>query len=123
MATKKRRKFVGPKKYPKPGFYYHYKHDPDGPFDNYAYHVVGVGCHTEDDCLPIDRFHVEYRPLYESAAVYQAGKGFFLDSRPLSMFLEKVHINGKWVPRFTLIEDPKLVAKLKKKHDQMYERI
>lgn len=123
MATKKRRKLVAPKRQPKPGFYYHYKHDPNGSFDNYAYLVFGVGCHTEDDCRPIDRFQVGYRPLYESAAVYQAGKGFFYDTRPLSMFLEKVRVNEKWVPRFTLITDEKLIKKLKKKHDQMYERI
>ncbi len=55
---------------PERGFYYHYKHDPDGEVNNYAYEVVGVGCHTEDDCRPIDINMVVYRPLYESAKVY-----------------------------------------------------
>jgi 8-oxo-dGTP pyrophosphatase MutT (NUDIX family) len=34
------------------GFYYHYKHDPEGPVNNYAYEVISVGFHTEDDCRP-----------------------------------------------------------------------
>lgn len=38
-----------PKKVPEVGFYYHYKHDPTGSVNNYAYEVVGVGFHTEDD--------------------------------------------------------------------------
>ena len=123
MATPKRRKFVGPKKYPTAGFYYHYKHDPDGNFDNYAYRVIGINCHTEDDCRAIDRFHVAYRPLYEEAAVYREGKGFFNDSRPLSMFMSKVVKDGKSVARFTRIEDPALIKKLTKKHDQMYGKL
>lgn len=36
------------KKIPEKGFYYHYKHDPKGEFNNYAYEVVGLGLHTED---------------------------------------------------------------------------
>ncbi len=123
MSTAKRRKFVGPKKVPAPGFYYHYKHDPKGVFNNYAYRVIAINCHTEDDCRPIDRFHVCYRPLYEEAAVYAAGKGFFTDSRPLSMFLSKVRIDGRMVPRFRLITDPILIRKLERKHDRMYKRI
>ena len=45
-----------PEKRPEPGFYYHYKHDPDGPLNNYAYYIYGVGHHTEDDCRPEDAF-------------------------------------------------------------------
>lgn len=32
---------------PEKGFYYHYKHDPNGSFDNYAYEVLNIGHHTE----------------------------------------------------------------------------
>lgn len=35
------------KKFPEQGFYYHYKHNPDGPVGNYAYEVVSIGYHTE----------------------------------------------------------------------------
>ena len=55
------------------GFYYHYKHDPTGSVDNYAYEVIGVGYHTEDDCRPIDQYMVQYRPLYD-AFVYRIGR-------------------------------------------------
>ena len=41
-----------PKRVPEPGFYYHYKHNPNGPVNDYAYEVVGVGFHTEDDARP-----------------------------------------------------------------------
>jgi hypothetical protein len=30
-------------------FYYHYKHDPSISVNNYAYEVIGVGMHSEDD--------------------------------------------------------------------------
>ena len=39
-----------PEQCPEPGYYYHYKHDPNGPLNNYAYYIYGVGHHTEDDC-------------------------------------------------------------------------
>ena len=80
-----------PSRVPEKGFYYHYKHDPSGPINNYAYEIVGVGCHTEDDCRPEDENLVVYRPLYEST-VYKAGKLF--DIRPLEMFVESVTKNG-----------------------------
>src|SRR6202030_4172939 len=41
-----------PEQCPEPGYYYHYKHDPNGPLNNYAYYIYGVGHHTEDDCRP-----------------------------------------------------------------------
>src|SRR5271170_1814103 len=51
-----------PEKRPEPGYYYHYKHDPNGPLNNYAYYIYGVGHHTEDDCRPDDVFMQVYRP-------------------------------------------------------------
>jgi hypothetical protein len=102
---------------PEKGFYYHYKHDPAGEFNNYAYEVVGLGHHTEDDCAERDRFLVVYRPLYE-AFVYKNGKMF--DVRPLSMFMEEVEKEGKRFPRFTRITDPALVGKLEELREKMY---
>lgn len=84
-------------KVPENGFYYHYKHDPNGPMNNYAYEVVGVGVHTEDDCRIEDANMVVYRPLYESS-VYKAGKLF--DLRPLEMWMDNVTKDGITFPRF-----------------------
>ena len=41
-----------PEQCPEPGYYYHYKHDPNGPLNNYAYYIYGVGHHTEVMGLP-----------------------------------------------------------------------
>ena len=106
-----------PDKVPVPGFYYHYKHDPLGAINNYAYEVVGTGCHTEDDCRPEDANVVVYRPLYESS-VYKAGKLF--DIRPLEMFMESVTKNGETFPRFRKIEDSATLAKLAAIRQEMY---
>jgi hypothetical protein len=35
-----------PENRPEPGFYCHFKHDPNGPVNNYAYYISGVGHHT-----------------------------------------------------------------------------
>lgn len=99
---------------PEPGFYYHYKHDPEGPENGYAYEVVGVGHHTEDD----KTFMVVYRPLYDSALVYKLGKMF--DLRPLDMFMEAVDKPEYSGPRFNKIEDPELTERLKGYRTQMY---
>jgi hypothetical protein len=107
-----------PESLPLPGFYYHYKHDPEGPEDNYVYELVGVGLHTEEDCRPEDQFVAVYRPLYESALVFRSGKLF--DIRPLGMFMETVEKEGQTMPRFTYIEDPLLIQRLSHKRDQMY---
>jgi hypothetical protein len=32
-----------PEQCPEPGYYYHYKHDPNGPLNNYAYTSMGLG--------------------------------------------------------------------------------
>lgn len=107
-----------PDKRPKPGYYYHYKHDPNGPINNYAYYIYGVGHHTEDDCRPEDTFMQVYRPLYEEAYVYKNG-GMF-DLRPLSMFYEPADKGGKKVPRFTMITDPETIIQLREIKDRMY---
>jgi len=100
-----------PTKTPEKGFYYHYKHDTTGTINNYAYEVIGVGCHTEDDCRPEDANMVVYLPLYPEASVYKAGKLF--DLRPLEMFMAEVDKDGTKIPRFQKIIDPTVIAELK----------
>jgi hypothetical protein len=101
-----------------PGYYYHYKHDPNGPLNNYAYYIYGVGHHTEDDCRPEDAFMQVYRPLYETAYAYRNG-GMF-DLRPLYMFYKPAIVNGVEVPRFTKITDPEVIARLGAIKARMY---
>lgn len=108
-----------PTNVPTPGFYYHYKHNPNGPINNYAYRILGTGLHTEDDCRPEDSAMVVYRPLYPEAFVYQAGQLF--DLRPLDMWLGQVIVAGVSVPRFQKIEDLGVIAELMKIHDEMYD--
>lgn len=103
--------------YPEPGFYYHYKHDPAGAVNNYAYEVVGTGHHTEDDCRPEDQFLVVYRPLYE-AFVYKLGKLF--DLRPLDMWMGDVEKDGRTFPRFTRITDEARIRELEGIRTEMY---
>jgi hypothetical protein len=99
---------------PEKGFYYHYKHKADDPMNYYAYEVMGVGHHTEDE----DAFFVVYRPIYEEAKVYKIGK--FFDIRPLEMFMEDVTKEGKTFPRFQRITDPDTISKLIEIRDKMY---
>ena len=106
-----------PEKVPENGFYYHYKHDPTGEVNNYAYEVVGVGHHTEDDCRPEDNNMVVYRPVYPSS-VYDAGKLF--DLRPLEMWMGDVEKDGKTFKRFSKITDAKVIEELKRIRNEMY---
>jgi len=111
-----------PKRVPEPGFYYHYKHDPSGLVNNYAYEVMGVGFHTEDDTRPGEEHFVVYRPLYE-ASVYKASKELGIscfDNRPLEMWIGEVEMNGKKSPRFQKITDPAVIAELDKVRSEMY---
>lgn len=76
-----------PKRVPEIGFYYHYKHDPDGSKENYAYEVIAVGFHTEENARVGEEHFVIYRPLYD-AAVYKMSRGLDIpcyDARPLEM--------------------------------------
>jgi len=107
-----------PENLPEPGFYYHFKHDPDGRVNNYAYYIYGVGHHTEDDCRPEDAFMQVYRPLYEDAYAYRHG-GLF-DLRPLRMFFEPAKWKGKEVLRFTRILEPQVIAQLEAIKARMY---
>jgi hypothetical protein len=112
-----------PQKVPKLGFYYHYKHDPKGPTNNYAYEVIGVGFHTEDNPRPGEAHFVIYRPLYE-ASVYKASKDLNIpcfDSRPLEMWMGDVEKDGKTFPRFGIIKNPDIIAQLEKIKREMYQ--
>lgn len=96
-------------------FYYHYKHDPAGPINGYAYEFLNLAHHTElegDEALML-----VYRPLYE-AFVYKAGKHW--DVRPLAMVLEPVDKPEYRGPRFIKIEDEKVIAELRAIRDRMY---
>ncbi len=106
-----------PDKVPQKGFYYHYKHDPAKAFNDYAYEVVGVGVHTENDCRPEDTNMVVYRPLYD-APIFEAGKLFYL--RPMDMWMGDVTKEGHTFPRFSLIKDPEIIAKLENIRTEMY---
>jgi hypothetical protein len=107
-----------PEKVPENGFYYHYKHNQNGEINDYAYEVIGVGCHTEEDCRPEDSNMVVYRPLYESS-VFKAGKLF--DLRPLEMWMGNVMKDGKEIKRFQKITDLKKIEKLEKIRNGMYK--
>ena len=105
------------------GFYYHYKHNPNGEVNNYAYEVSNIGHHTEvpqsENAGLDESAMVVYRPLYENALVYKIGKHW--DIRPYKMFTESVTKEGKTFPRFKKIEDESTIAKLKAIRDSMYE--
>jgi hypothetical protein len=103
---------------PEPGFYYHYKHDPHGPLNNYAYRVLGTGEHSEGNCQPEDKYMVVYRALYEDARAYQGGKLF--DIRPLAMFMEDVTKGDATFPRFRRITNPEIIAKFEEIEKEMY---
>ena len=112
-----------PQRVPEAGFYYHYKHNPQGSVNNYAYEVVGVGFHTEDDTRPGEAHFVVYRPLYE-AVVYTASKSLGIpcfDNRPLEMWMGNVEKDGKTFPRFSKITDPAIIAELERARGEMYK--
>jgi len=107
------------------GFYYHYKHDQSGPINVMAYEIMGFGFSTESGGVHGDKPEdflddevVIYRPLYDTALVYKAGKRFW--TRPRAMFMEEVTKDGKTFPRFQLITDEQVIAELKKIRDELY---
>jgi hypothetical protein len=100
-----------PKKIPELGFYYHYKHDPNGDFNNYAYEILGITRDSETK-----EFGVLYRPLYESTYMYPAS----YTVRPLEMFMESVRVDSHIVLRFQKIADSEVIAKLEKIRSEMY---
>jgi hypothetical protein len=104
-----------PPQIPELGFYYHYKHDPTKGIEYMAYEFLGVGHHTERDP---EEWELVYRPLYQEAPVYRAGK--FWDVRPLHMIFEPATKDGQSVPRFRKITEPSIIAHLTEIRKQMY---
>lgn len=111
-------KFPTENEIPEKGYYYHYKHDPSLSVNNYAYELIDVGVHSEDDCRPIDANMAVYKPLYKESGVYQHGKVLIL--RPLEMWLGEVVKNGKTVKRFEKISNEKIISELNKIKKEMY---
>jgi hypothetical protein len=107
-----------PNEVPEKGFYYHYKHDPKESVNNYAYEMVGVGCHTEEDARPEDANMIVYRPLYPEAFVYKAGKLF--DLRPLEMWMGNVIKDDRAIPRFSKIGDESTIEQLEAIKRRLY---
>lgn len=107
-----------PDRVPKPGLYYHYKHDPNGPINNYAYEVIGVGFHTEEDARKGEEHFVNYRPLYRSSVVEASEKLGIecFDNRPLKKWMADVEKDGKTFPRFRLITDPLVIHDIWRHH-------
>jgi hypothetical protein len=68
----------------KPGMYKHYKGN--------LYEVIGTAQHSET----LEKL-VVYKALYQPE-----GKNLWV--RPLSMFIETIHLNGMEVPRFEYIQ-------------------
>ncbi len=101
-------------KTPELGFYYHYKHDPAGAINNYAYEVMATAKSSE---VETEKF-VIYRPIRESD-YYEGGK--YWAARPLEMFMENVEKDGKTLPRFQKITDEKVISELEKIRDEMYK--
>ncbi len=79
------------KKYPEVGIYVHYKSTPE---DRRYYQVLGFARHTETE-----EILVVYVPLY----VIPEHKGLRMQVRPLKMFVEKVKLGSKTVPRFRYV--------------------
>jgi hypothetical protein len=100
-----------PKRVPEPGFYYHYKHDPNGPVNKYAYEVLGTTKDSEND-----NFGVLYRPLHEKS--WFASVDFIV--RPLEVWLEDVKKDGVKFPRFQKISDPTTISELERIRTEMY---
>ena len=94
--------------YPKNGdYFYHYKHNSNLDINNFAYQIIGFALHTEtEETLVI------YKPLYKLNHIFEAS--FF--ARPLSVFLEKVELNGQRVPRFSKIIDQEISKNLGNYH-------
>jgi len=93
------------------GFYYHFKHDLEGPVGSYAYEVMGVGRGTEDDA-----YVVVYRPLYDNT--WHENADFSV--RPIEMFIDTVEREGKVMKRFRLVTDAETIASLEALSQERY---
>jgi len=90
--------------------------------NDYAYEVIGVGFHTEDNARLGEEHFLMHRPLYE-ASVYKASKELGIpcfDNRPLEMWMEEVTKDEKNFPRFQKIKNPEIITQLEKIRGEMY---
>jgi hypothetical protein len=75
----------------------HYKHDSNGPENNFTYEIMGLVVHTEtEDIL------VCYKPLYESEYIQGKEVDYFV--RPLSMWDDHIEKNEYSGPRFKKLQ-------------------
>ncbi|MEY3783933.1 MAG: hypothetical protein RLZZ230_255 [Candidatus Parcubacteria bacterium] len=81
-------------------FYYHYKHNPEGEINNFAYGIIGTALHTETENL-----FIIYKPLYQTEHK--------LFARPHELFTGAVILDDVEIPRFSQIFDPNVISKLK----------
>ncbi len=88
-----------------PGFYYHYKHDANGPVNNYAYEVLGISVNRDTK-----EFDVVYRPLYDDPDLKALGAEFY--QKPLEEFTSYTIVDTKDVQRYCRIEDPEVIKQL-----------
>jgi hypothetical protein len=100
-----------PSAIPLRGFYYHYKHDPEGVPNNYTYEVIGLVRETETE-----DFAVLYRPLYQSEWMSPAT----YNTRPLSSFVGSLEKEGQMIHRFRRITDEELISKFEAIAREMY---
>lgn len=93
---------------PKVGeYYYHFKHDPQGSVENYAYKIIGTAIHSETE-----EILVVYQPMYKGSWVEEHGVDY--TARPLSMFIGTTERDGKTLKRFAKITDEGVIAELER---------
>ncbi len=97
---------------PKPGFYYHFKHDPTQGVNHHAYHVLGVAKDTEEECETEYQYEVIYTPLYDLSGFL--GEEIQYCKRPLEMFIGTKDQDGEEIQRFQRITDEEVLVDLRK---------
>lgn len=110
-----------PERIPLLGFYYHFKHDPKGEINNGVYEFVDLKYDSLDE-----EWKAVYRSLSADDKLYQLGH--FEYTQPLKRFLGEVEVRvgkgkkTKMVPRFTKIEDRRIIGILQGLRSVMYEK-
>ncbi len=102
----------------KKGFYYHFKHDRNGPINNCAYEVLGAAINSDFEEDDLGYTGVIYRPLYVNELLAKEGSSFF--RRASADFISEKVNNGIAVKRFTEISDREVISKLEAIRDEMY---